>query len=378
VWIIRKGVWIIYNWDMRMSEVLPPPKRNKKRCKLTKQLGLAKLEAKIEKLQPEYQSDSGLAEFVQNLHRETIAKIRNQAAPVAFISLERLFFGLNLALEDHDWETCSGEPAVPRSDKPTQLPIGPAVRSLSQAQQVTELLWTLDCVHQEAAFKCAPHASNCSIFIVQASDLKLQKWLVKRFTRDYQNARKYRFVAPAHTMRWDFNGFWQDLSKALNTTTTTPDEVVERLCELAQTQPVFIAVYGLQGLEATRNHLLQDFWQPLSQKFCAQMPKSFRSKLVLFLTEESTASNPFSDRPDLSLLPPLTEILGNEVSQWLGRDDVYTLLSQTIEADYIESLVQSATFSWQTHPTNVLDQICFAFKLENGIADIESYWELAG
>ena len=361
-----------------MSEVSPSPKRKKKQCQLTIKPGLEKLKAKIENLLPEYQSDTGLVEFFQEMDPETIAKIRNRKAAVSFISLQRVFSILALDLDDQDWEEWSGAPADRRSNKPVQLPVGQAVRSLSQAQQVADLLWTLDCVHQEFAFQRSPNASNCSVFIVQASDLKLQKWLVKRFTREYQNAQKYHFVAPAHTMRWDFSGFWQDFEKRLNTATATSDDVMQRLCELAQTQPVFIAVYGLKGLEETRNQLLKDFWHPLSQKFCSQTAKSFRSQLFLFLTEEITESNPFSDRPDLTLLPPLNEILGSEIKHWFGRDDVYTPLSQIIGEDCVEVLVQSATSNWDTNPIKVLDQICFAFRLENGIAEVESYWELAG
>ena len=362
-----------------------PAKRKGKRCRLT-DVGLRKLEDAIAALEKSFQSNSDLANQCE-CDRGTISRIRNRKEPVLRLKLSQLFSALYLDLEDKHWEEWRGEAQSSRSRKidnpqPKQSEL---LSSPTRAQQVADLLWTLNCDDQEGIFKNrCKQMQQAHLFVVQAPDLRIQKWLVKRFLRQYHKPQPYLLDIRGLGIPSDFSKFWQELKSLLmrsNTSLTlsnaSPDAILQALCELAQTKPVFIAVFGLHRFQETRDQLLEKFWVPLTQKFDAQTARSVKAKLVVFLIEEPQTSL-YKDFQDACLLPPLTELSGIEVQAWIQRPDVYELLTQIIGEASLERLVASDLPNWHTQPVLVLEDVCYAFNLKYGIAEVESYWELAG
>lgn len=356
-----------------------PDNRSKKQCRLT-DLGLRLLEGKISKLDRKQQSNNSLATEC-GCDRGTISKIRNGPGAVVHSKLCDLFSVFNLDLEDkhwEEWESKADDLQLNQTIKQSaKLPHTVNLPTKTQ-QKIVDLLWTLNCRAQENDFQsqCQSSLQRSHLFVVQAPDPRIQKWLVKRLILQYHNAQPYSLNVRSHPMRVDFNAFWEEIKSRLKlSTTASPDVVLQCLCEMAQTKPVFIAVFGLHRSQETRDNFLEQFWLPLSQKFCAQPTKSFKAKLVLFLIEEPQTS-PLANWQDFCHLPPLTEITAPEVEAWL--ETVHPFFSQAIGEDRLEHLVQIDLPQWGTQPAQVIDEVCCAIQLKNGIADIESYWELAG
>lgn len=352
------------------------PKRNLKRCCLTNQ-GAKQLKSALDRMEKEQRSDSAIAAGC-GCHRDTVGKVLNRSGSATFSSIERLFIYVGLDIQEEHWQEWNGavaSPAVQNKKQPTQ----PSKPDPNRSQQVAELLWTLNCNEQVNEFKKASGLGNpAQAFAVQASEVSIQKWLVKRLTRDRESAAKYPFGVAAHPMRWKFEAFWEDFARRLHLPTAEPEEVLQRLCEQSQTKPIMIAAYGLNTLPDVRDQLLQEFWKPLSARYCAQPPKSFRSRLYLFLSDELVGEDGLNHCPNVCLLPKLTEISVNDVKEWIARDEVYSLLSQLIQEEAIETEVSKRLPLWRTQPSQVIDHVCDLFQLEHGRVEIERFWELAG
>jgi transcriptional regulator with XRE-family HTH domain len=352
-------------------------KRSEKRCCLTDQ-GLQLLEKAISSRDKEKQSNAQLAADA-GCDRGTISKIRNGKDALNLSSIFALFSALDLDLADEHWQEWQKDAASQSTDQsrnrqPEQLQSSSVP---TKAEQVANLLWSLNCDDQENSFKnrCKlPERSH--LFLVQVPDERIQRWLVKRFIHKYHSANPYQLNVRSHPMRFDFSEVWQEFANRLKLSTAAPEVVLQCLCDLAQTKPIFIAVFGLHQSEV-RDRFLQEFWVRLCEKFCAETTRSIKSKLVLFLIEEPQARL-FESFQDVHSFSPLTEISGADVTDWIQLKSVYELLSQTIGEDKLERLVQSDLPSWNTEPYLMIDKVCFAFGLKNGIAEIESYWELAG
>ena len=356
--------------------------RKKGRCRLT-DAGLRLLKKTISNQKETF---NGIARR-GSVSRDTIPKILDRSSAAKWSSLDRLFDALEMTLEDEHWEEWQDKSSGLRPSKAgkQQPKQAQAISLTTRAQQVADLLWTLNCDDQEGIFKNrCKQMQQAHLFVVQAPDLRIQKWLVKRFLRQYHKPQPYLLDIRGLGIPSDFSKFWQELKSLLmrsNTSLTlsnaSPDAILQALCELAQTKPVFIAVFGLHRFQETRDHLLEKFWVPLTQKFDAQTARSVKAKLVVFLIEEPQTSL-YKDFQDACLLPPLTELSGIEVQAWIQRPDVYELLTQIIGEASLERLVASDLPNWHTQPVLVLEDVCYAFNLENGIAEVESYWELAG
>ena len=349
--------------------------RKKGRCRLT-DAGLRLLKKTISNQKETF---NGIARR-GSVSRDTIPKILDRSSAAKWSSLDRLFDALEMTLEDEHWEEWQDKSSGLRPSKAgkQQPKQAQAISLTTRAQQVADLLWTLNCDEQEGRFKNrCKQMQQAHLFVVQAPDLRIQKWLVKRFMRQYHNAQPYPLNIRGLGIPSDFGKFWQELESRLKLPNASSDAILQALCELAQTKPVFIAVFGLHRFQETRDKLLAEFWLPLTQKFDAQTAKSIKSKLVLFLIEEPQ-SNLFDGFQDACLLSPLTELSRTEIAAWIQLNDVYAMLSQMMGEESLERMVMSELPHWQSQPVQALEDVCYAFGLENGIAEVEPYWELAG
>ena len=265
-------------------------------------------------------------------------------------------------------------------------------RGRSPAQMI-DALWSLDCDPQCQAFKAGtPRSRRAAAFVVQAKDSRIQHWLVKRLVNqipDVANASVFPFVVPTHPMwkRRDFGELWIDLARKLQCQ-AEPATVIENLVQIYRTKPIIIAMYGWSSMnrsQTLQQQVLTDLWQPLVEAVGRLDVPPLRSRIILFLAEgpnlatvSPTESPPYLDPIMPIRLEPLTEITSDHVANWMESDRVYPKLSQLIPPEELGTLINEEILEWDCDPVAAIEQICYLFELENGVADIEAEWRLAG
>ncbi|MFM7447899.1 MAG: caspase family protein [Leptolyngbyaceae cyanobacterium] len=276
---------------------------------------------------------------------------------------------------------------------PTEdTPVGLTVRGRGRSpSQIIECLWSLDYDAQHQTFRnCTPRSRRAAAFVVQARDSRIQYWLVKRLVNQIPNvahARVFPFVVPNHPM-WknrDFNEVWVDLARKLNCA-AVPAKVIDTLVKVYQTQPIIFALYGWSDRprsQQLQQQVLNELWNPLVQEVAALPTQPMRSRLVLFLAEggDIVPDIPAGNDSDLSIpirLHPLTAISSDQVATWIESDAVYPVVTQFRSEAQIRTLIEEEIAEWNCDPVETLEQICYIFELENGIADIEAEWRWAG
>ncbi|MEO1299529.1 MAG: hypothetical protein AAFW75_27885 [Cyanobacteria bacterium J06636_16] len=239
-----------------------------------------------------------------------------------------------------------------------------------------------------------PRSRRAAAFVVQAQDSRIQHWLVKRLVNqipNVANAKVFPFLVPTHPMwkRRDFNELWLDLARKLQ----CPDDrtsVIDALVAVYQTKPIIIAMYGWSGMrrsQTLQQRVLSELWEPLVAAVGRLSVQPLRSRSIWFMAEANeTAANtpPTSSQAVLSTvsvpirLDPLTAITPEHVAEWMESDSVYPMLSQFVPDAYLGPLIREEILEWSTDPVKAIEQICYLFELENGIADLEVEWRLAG
>jgi hypothetical protein len=278
---------------------------------------------------------------------------------------------------------------------PTELPqtTGQGLQSRGRSpKQLVECLWSLDCDPQCQKFKVnTPHTRRAAAFVVQAKDKRIQHWLVKRLVNQIQNqanAWMFPIVVPAHDMwqKRDFGELWADLARKLHCP-SEPAAVIEALVQVYRTKPIIMAMYGWSDgsrSQALQKQVLDELWQPLVEAIGALEQQPLRSRVILFLAEgrEQTNAAPAADQPANPVVPirlePLTQICPDHLADWFLSDKVFTSLSDHRSEDQIGALINEEILEWSADPDQAIEQICYIFGLENGIADIEADWRLAG
>lgn len=259
--------------------------------------------------------------------------------------------------------------------------------------QVVDCLWSLDCETQCQAFKGGiPRSRRAAAFVVQAKDSRIQHWLVKRLVNqipNVANARVFPFVVPNHPM-WktrDFGELWIDLARKLQCS-TEPAAVIDALVQVYCTKPIIMAMYGWSGMarsQTLQQQVLDELWKPLVEAVGALDGPPLRSRVILFLAEghkPATLSAAAASSPANPVVPlrlePLAAITSDHIADWMESDVVYPHLSQVIHPAQLGTLINEEILEWDTDPVAAIEQICYIFELENGIADIEAEWRLAG
>ncbi|MEP1075178.1 caspase family protein [Leptolyngbya sp. PL-A3] len=258
--------------------------------------------------------------------------------------------------------------------------------------QIVECLWSLNCKSQCDEFGTGPvRPRRAAAFVVQAKDTRIQQWLVKRLVNqipNVANAKVFPIVVPSHPMwkRRNFDELWLDLSRKLECP-ADPTSVIDALVQIYRTKPIIIAMYGWTEMarsQTLQQDVLTKLWQPLVKAIGALEEQPVRSRAILLLAEghDSAASASQVGSPDDADIPkrlaPLTEITYEHLADWMESDAVFSVLSQLMPQEQVELLIREEIQEWSTDPVQAIEQICYIFNLDNGIADIEAEWRLAG
>ncbi|MEC4891743.1 MAG: hypothetical protein SAL07_00190 [Oscillatoria sp. PMC 1051.18] len=329
-----------------------------------------------------------------SIHRITLGKILNYSEKSKTLQLnkiETLFNWINTKLQEKNLSCCEllnsyyKEVTETNKQKVSSSRSQSTPSPVSSDRLITDLLWTLNCRQQEAYFgDSLQYLQPAGTFLVRASDFKLQKYLVKRLARQiphFQNAYCQPLVVPAHQMRRNFEYFWGELATKFETEPNRND-IITAISKKCKNQTVILALYNIHILDDAKLLDLRNFWSELVENVRSQKRRSSSSHLVLFLTEEigdkqypfETVSNFDIESPcNPLILPQLEDISQGDTRVWLNQDSIYQSLLNSLGSKTIESLLEDIS---QCNPNNILDYICWGCGLENGVAEIEQYWEL--
>jgi hypothetical protein len=137
---------------------------------------------------------------------------------------------------------------------------------------------------------------------------------------------------------------------------------------------VIIVLHRIYQLNRSQQQrLMHDFWIRLVRQIGDQERRSWRSHLILFLTQDDLHADTHLDQVKLL---ELLEITHKDVQCWLSQDDIFQQLEQLHGADCVAQLVQHNVLVWNTNPWSIFENICEVFGED--IAAIEPYWKLVG
>jgi hypothetical protein len=266
----------------------------------------------------------------------------------------------------------------------------------SYSRKIAELLWALDYKQQSGQFDTwIDRFDPAGAFLIRASQLKIQQWLVKRLVRKVPgNTKAKKFpiiITPTHPIRLGYDSIWSTFLGNPNSVDSQNSDsrkaAMESLFELAQNQPVIIVIHGFNRLSQEQIADLCDFWCCLAQKIYDARNRSSQSRLLLFLVDDEvrqlSSENSFfkfvtpdeAEDPYCPLaLDVLIEIPKHELKGWLKDDAIYLELINRIGEEKVDSVIENHEL-WKSDPYETLNQVCFALGLQ-GAVDIENYWNL--
>jgi hypothetical protein len=244
--------------------------------------------------------------------------------------------------------------------------------SLSEGK-FTHLLWDLDYKQQERDFEDALHRqSQCVAFSIAAPCDVTQRWILNRLVRKIPNredALKIAINIKEKRIYRQFDDLWKELSKPLSIAPSR-DRVLQELCA-DSSKPIILILYDFRQFERIQRQLLQDFWEPLTQKI-VESNRSLRSRIVLFFVDQCCPSH---HTENIVMLDPLERIPQRDVIAWVSSDAV-TKWGQSKARDGFEQNLRNRLDGCQ-EPYSVLDAVCVEMGLENGVSDVEEAWRWA-
>jgi hypothetical protein len=278
---------------------------------------------------------------------------------------------------------------------PGQIGVASTSSSDSLSAQLAQSLWSLDCRTQRFEVEDRLTDRNRTIaLLLRSSSGSVQQWLTKLLASDvngFSGGTHYPIRTQTHPLRHEgIQALWQELARSLFGNAFNhellADDVISSLSEQCRTKSVFIALYGVERLTPDcLLSIIQDFWLPLVKEVEAQSISGYESRLVLMLT---TSKMQGIDSCCEKIIPicPLESIEPDDIKRWFSRlDNPLDLPEQYLSrVQKAKQLLSSAdnhpwdrVDSWETMPDWVLNEICFAFGMEDGIRELEQYWTLS-
>ena len=162
------------------------------------------------------------------------------------------------------------------------------------------------------------------------------------------------------------------------------ESTLKFLTQLCQQKTVIIAVQECHFLNAEKLGQLGQFWQELVQRVQALSGRSPLADLLLLLTSDDPSRidmnvcfpyQPSSPSRPISL-EPLKDIPEKDISWWFKQSVDSKPLADLLGEEAVEQLLEQGFRQWPTEPSEVIKQICLAYKLD--ISEIEPYWRLDG
>jgi hypothetical protein len=391
------SIWVSIIDTHFVQIVLCPGSRMVNQCELTDKGKKARDEL-LELLYSNSYDDSQLGK-VTGLHRHTIAKVLGkEPGNIQLKTLNNFFKALlkklkeevdanrlsQSAVDDYlqRYQLVSSYSWLESSEESFSLkfkelydfaqkePKAKKTPSLSEGK-FTHLLWNLDYVQQERDFEDALHQqSQCVAFSIAAPCETTQRWILNRLIRkipDQNEALKMAISIKKIGINRQFDNLWKEFSKPLSIE-PLQDRVLQAMCA-DSSKPIILVFYDFRQFKKTQKQLLQNFWEPLTQKIVAS-ERSDRSRIVLFFVDQSCPNHTMKNGVKLA---PLESIPQRDLNIWVSSDSVTKCLKAK---DGFEQNLRNRLDGCQ-EPYSVLDAICVEMGMENGVSDIEEAWRWA-
>ncbi|MBD2662881.1 hypothetical protein B6N60_00395 [Richelia sinica FACHB-800] len=241
-----------------------------------------------------------------------------------------------------------------------------------------------------------------SAFLVQASNVKIQDWLIERLIYNIPNSlhtNPYFINFQSYAIRGNLEDFWQEFTTISTVENPTQESIIEDLANLCQNKPIIIIMRQLNFLDQPTINIILDFWENLVQQVRSLENRKIQSRLVLLMVVEPkdfknkfcTPENKFNfiklsenkvrriiqqknpQPQDVFLLSSVEKISSDDIQTWLEKNEVLSCLN--LNDSYIDKLLNNIIPCWSDIPENVLTNICESiFTFTNGLAEIEAKW----
>jgi hypothetical protein len=250
-------------------------------------------------------------------------------------------------------------------------------KSQNSSGNVVDLFWHLDYKHQERAFEDAlEKQSKCAAFSIVAPCETTQRWILNRLIRKISPPESALILPPIclrqHPMRNQFEHFWEDLSQYFGRK-PEPAAVLKSICHTDVNRPIILTVYGFRQFESVQRRILDEFWEPLTQKI-ADSQRTERSRVLLFWVDQDCPSH---DTQKVLKLEPLEKIPQKDVRSWLNTSQLVSWWQPKGDDGFVDQLLEELSTESCQDPYAVLDKMCFKFGAEGGILDVEEAWKWA-
>jgi inactive STAND len=280
-----------------------------------------------------------------------------------------------------------------------RLPVLHRKTDNNQAERLNELLRTLNYQHQmDKMITEINEAGVAKVILIQVTGFFAQRWLLKRLV----------LIVPNYNQSWAFSidankswnkglqYFWELLARELKAD-PSPGSILQKICEKCRTQPVIIAIQGIQKIHAnTLEKLLFEFWHPLLQKLSEQPFSTGQNKCVLFFTTDLDVHPTIENldlfksnqetvqQGDLDFEPasygidlaPWDIVTVQDLNEWLN-DDIKELITACFNEITCFLPIGKMDGDRVGSPEEVLQKICESVNLNAHDDSLKKCWDIS-
>lgn len=252
-------------------------------------------------------------------------------------------------------------------------------------QNIEKLLCSLDCQTQKETFqyRTRDNGNRRGVFLIQAKKI-MQPWFLWRLTKligDFENAQIIKTQID-FTMRGRFDNFWQKIAQDIGIRGDVDRQIIiEKLTDYHKTKSVVLVVKRFEYLADNQFEELSNFCSDLFRSISDISRTNVENRrlwFVLFLVSNgSKYTNNHNQDVEYPIGLELKEIQLTEVENWLTENqDTFNESDYDLNAGYEMVAGYENMPDVPKCPHDLIDDICKnVFKLNNGIADVEHYWE---
>jgi hypothetical protein len=251
-------------------------------------------------------------------------------------------------------------------------------KNLGQNQRLdlVHALSALDYVEQEREFyRILNQSKQCVAFSIAAPCNLTQKWILNRLITMAIYSENDRQLSCSEIrpcivnlktsqIRDSFTLFLQHLSDCFS---STPDRVVDDICQIKSDSPLIFIVSEFRGFEDITNKIMSEFWQKIYNNISVI---SEQTKIIMFWVDECHPCRKNECTANLNLLDKLDKFEKEDVQRWLNQYRKIDCFPKTMTKEKCSKL----SWNWKD-PWLVLNNICLEFELKNGVTDIEELWK---
>jgi hypothetical protein len=240
-------------------------------------------------------------------------------------------------------------------------------------QRLQGYLQSLNYTSQSQLFENETNDVNLSkIFLVHASSILTQKWLVKRLSSKITSHVVSEKITISASAKWNRSPefFWESLREY--TKVQEPEEIIKVLAGSCLQKPLIMAIYDTQELEACMlTYLVDNFWRQLIQEVEQKSCQGEREDFILFLTANSNASCEI-DLQDTVRLDSWDRISVSDLNLWLKDRSIRQFL---LDCDGSNSDLMPLNGELSGDIETMLSRICKAFNVYDK-QTLEKCWRL--